>query len=89
MPMSEPSKTTNYARNVKSGELRFFEHFYPEMFETLENWAFYALPPRAIPSRFRCRLIGESADVRCARLLHAPGDKRCAVCVNNDNVTEN
>ena len=74
--------TKNYARNIKTGELRFFATWSPALLpiEGLENWAFFELPAGANASRFKGRLIGESSDMRCARLDHTPNDKRCSVC---------
>ncbi len=62
--------TTNYARNVDTGEYRFFDNETKVAFEgvNLERWAFFELPRGSNASTFRGRLIGESSDLRSERL---------------------
>lgn len=62
--------TKNYARNVDTGEIRFFETWSPAIIPNheLDSWAFFELPAGAIASKFRGRLIGESSDLRAERL---------------------
>lgn len=62
--------TKNYARNVDTSEVRFFETWSPSIIPPgeLERWAFFELPAGAAPSKFRGRLIGESSDLRAERL---------------------
>jgi hypothetical protein len=59
----------NYARNVDTSEILFFESGtirFPGM--DLERWAFFELPRGANAATFRGRLIGESSDLRAERL---------------------
>jgi hypothetical protein len=83
--------TKNYARNINTGELRFFDTWSPALLpiEGLDNWAFFEVPSGANASRFRGRLIGESSDVRCERLSHQPLDKRCPLCAEHTAFGEN
>lgn len=62
--------TTNYARNVDTSEIRFFDNETKMHFQgvDLERWAFFDLPRGANASTFRGRLIGESSDLRAERL---------------------
>lgn len=73
--------TKNYARNIKTGEIIFFATWNSAFIrDSIENWAFFEIPSGAQEHLFRGHLIGESSDVRCARLQHRPQDKRCNVC---------
>lgn len=62
--------TTNYARNVDTSEIRFFDTWTTAPFppSELERWAFFELPRGANAATFRGRLIGESSDLRAERL---------------------
>lgn len=72
--------TDNYARHTETGELVFFSGSLPAKTRPAKDWAFFALPDGVGPEAFGGRLIGESSDVRCKRLLHAPHDKQCLTC---------
>lgn len=62
--------TRNYARNVDTSEIRFFDTWTTVPFppSEIERWAFFELPAGANASKFRGRLIGESSDLRAERL---------------------
>jgi hypothetical protein len=77
----------NYARKIvadlpeRRAEYVFFAGRMPaRMLDAPERWAFHAVPEGEHAERFAGRLVGESADVRCARMGHRPHAIECEVC---------
>lgn len=76
------SETTNYARRILTETVVFGNESHDWWHELPEitTWAFYRLPNGVKPSEFRGRLIGESAQQRCARQQHRPALDSCETC---------
>lgn len=70
-------QTTNYARD-RLGSIEFFPGDSPPPHLLSPRWFFWRIPEGLERRAFLGRLIGETADERCARLSHRPRD--CVRC---------
>lgn len=58
----------NYARNIDTDELRFFDTKHGIETREIDRWAFFKRPAGVDPTKFYGRIIGESSDMRAERL---------------------